>query len=356
MRITRQLEEVTAVALKAKRYASIDGLRAYAAIGIVSMHVMTNGQYALPGPLRYLISPMGEFVYLFMAISAFSLCCGYYERFIKGSFSVGSFYGRRFAKLMPFFALLCLVDFIFQPSLDSLCEVFANVTLCFGLLPNPSMSVVGVGWFIGLVFVFYLVFPFFCFLLENQRRAWLAFAVALIYNVTCQLYFFDANHVVVGYDFRTNILFCSIFFIAGGLVYLYRPAEAEKAASSIRLLLLVVAALSFSLVAALGSNAFLLLLFVAALLAYAVIADEPSWLVNKFTIFISGISLEIYLCHMAVYRLLGKLLPVDHLPYAFALLLVLVGAVACSCAYKQLSRYLIAAFGDRCKNKASIKG
>ena len=74
---------------KDKRYASIDGLRSYASIGIISMHVMTNGQYALPTPLSLLISPMGEFVYLFMAVSAFSLCCGYYEQFINGSFSRG---------------------------------------------------------------------------------------------------------------------------------------------------------------------------------------------------------------------------------------------------------------------------
>lgn len=341
---------------KDKRYASIDGLRSYASIGIISMHVMTNGQYALPTPLSLLISPMGEFVYLFMAVSAFSLCCGYYEQYINGSFSISSFYGRRFARLVPFFALLCLIDFISHPSFDSLYEVFANVTLCFGLLPNSSMSVVGVGWFIGLVFVFYIAFPFFCFLMGDKRRAWLALAIALIYNVVCRLYFFDANHVVVGYDFRSNILFCSVFFIVGGLVYLYRPAEAGRAANSIRFLLLAVAALSFAIVAVFGTNILLLLLFVVALLVYAVISEEPSWLVNKFTIFVSGISLEIYLCHMAVYRLLDKLLPMDQLPYAFALFLVLVGAVACSCAFKRLSRSLISVLGDRCKNVASIKG
>lgn len=59
---------------------------------------------------------------------------------------------------------------------------------------------------------------------------------------------------------------------------------------------------------------------------------------------------------MAVYRLLDKLLPMDQLPYAFALFLVLVGAVACSCAFKRLSRSLISVLGDRCKNVASIKG
>lgn len=65
-----------------KRYEAIDGLRAFAAVGIVSMHVMTNGGFILPDPVNRVIGSMGEFVYLFMTSTKFlkdSLC-------IKGLF------------------------------------------------------------------------------------------------------------------------------------------------------------------------------------------------------------------------------------------------------------------------------
>lgn len=153
-----------------KRYDAIDGLRAFAAVGIVSMHVMTNGGFILPDPVNRVVGSMGEFVYLFMAVSGFSMCCGYYDRMLSGNVSIVDFYKRRFSKTLPFFALLCLIDFVISPSLHSVFEVFANLTLCFGLLPNPTMSVVGVGWFLGLVFVFYLLFPFYCFLLAKKTR------------------------------------------------------------------------------------------------------------------------------------------------------------------------------------------
>ena len=47
----------------------------------------------------------------------------------------------------------------------------------------------------------------------NRRRAWIAFIISLMYNYAC------INYFHVG---RYNILFSGCFFIAGGLIYLYR--------------------------------------------------------------------------------------------------------------------------------------
>lgn len=322
------------------RYLSIDGLRAYGAIGIMSMHVMANGQFQLPDAAKLFISPMGEFVYLFMAISAFSLCCGYYDRFLNGSISIESFYRRRFAKIFPFFAVLCLIDLISEPSLSSLLEVFANLTLCFGLLPNPTMSVIGVGWFIGLIFVFYLIFPFFCFLLADKKRAWFAFLVALTYSIACKAYFFDENHVVAGYDFRVNILYCSVFFIGGGLVFLYR-SQIENAPKLVARILLAIACVSYLCIALYGANTILLIPFVLSLLAYSARSCHPKWLVNRFSSSMSRISLEIYLCHMPVFRLANRLIPLNQMPYAAAIFLVAFGAVSFSCLFRYLERLMV---------------
>ena len=156
---------------KAKAYGAIDGLRTIAAIGILMMHVASNTNYEIPGRIYGTVIPsFTNFVFLFMTISAFGMCCGYYERIRDNQISFDDFYGKRFKKILPFFAALVLLDIVISPSRDALYEAFADVTLLFGFLPNAgNISVIGVGWFIGLIFVFYLCFPFFCCLIKNKK-------------------------------------------------------------------------------------------------------------------------------------------------------------------------------------------
>lgn len=222
------------MATKADRYEGIDGLKAYAIIGIALMHVLANGEYRMGGfVFERLIPSFTNLVFLFMIVSGFGMCCGYYQKFKDQKISVVDFYKKRYNKIWPYFALLCVLDFVMSPSKSALYEVFANLTLCQGLLPNMNISVIGVSWTLAVIFVFYLLFPFFCFLLESKKRAWLAFICAVIYNFVCSTYFFDESHiadrVAVNFSARTNILYCAIYFIAGGLIFLYRKELAEFA-------------------------------------------------------------------------------------------------------------------------------
>lgn len=323
-----------------KRYDAIDGLRAYAAIGIVAMHVMTNGEFVLPYPVHRVIGSMGEFVYLFMAVSGFSMCCGYYERMLSGNLSIVDFYKRRFSKALPFFALLCLVDLISNPSTSALYETFANITLCFGLLPNPTMSVVGVGWFLGLVFVFYLLFPFYWFLLANKKRAWLSFAIALVYNQLCNVFFFNNAHVVAGFDARTNILYCAVFFIMGGLLFLYRDKLSDKR-GVIKPLALLISIAIYLYMAFTHVSALSLLLFCGLLLIAAILDTSRGGLLSNIVVRgIASISLEIYLSHMAIFRLIEK--GIGHLAlsnnaasFTATLCMVLGGAALLAVGYRK---------------------
>lgn len=209
-------------------YNAIDGMRMYASFGIIAMHVLANGNYALSESglsgflFQRIIPSFTDFVFLFMVISAFGMCCGYYDKVLCGELNPISFYRKRYAKIWPFFAALCVLDVVISPGKTAVYELFANLTLCFGLLPNASISVIGVGWFIGVIFVFYMLFPFFCCLISTKKKAWISFGGAVVFHTLCRVYFLDTNHVGEGFVARTNFVYCAMFFFAGGLVYLYK--------------------------------------------------------------------------------------------------------------------------------------
>lgn len=279
--------------MEKRHYGAIDGLRMIAAFGIAMMHIRANSNYEITGYVYNTIIPsFTNFVFLFMTVSAFGMCCGYYDKILKNQVNLTEFYGKRFKKILSFFGTLVLLDIIMSPSVASLYEGFADLTLLFGFLQKP-ISVIGVGWFLGLVFVFYLLFPFFCVLIENKRRAWIAFAVSLIYNFVC------ANYFEVG---RTNILYSACFFLAGGLIYLYR----EEIAKLNRWIALGIAGCAVVLYYLIGGNAMICLLVSCTLLIYAII-KRGGVLENRVTKFFSGISMEIYLSHMVIFRVVEKL-------------------------------------------------
>jgi len=305
--------------------------------------ILANGKYEASGfVFDQLIPSFTNLVFLFMMVSGFGMCCGYYQKIVDQKISVEDFYKKRYIKIWPYFALLCALDFVISPSKESLFEVFANLTLCQGLLPNAKISVIGVSWTLAVIFVFYLLFPFFCFLLENKKRAWSAFVCAAIYNFVCSIYFFDENHiadrVTVNFNERSNILYSAVYFIAGGLIFLYRKELAEFASKHKVIagaILLIASAAYF----ALGSSTLTMLFFCVAALVYTLGCKRGGVLVNPVAKFLGGISFEIYLCHMVIYRVLEKLHLVhlfenDLLAYIFTAVAVICGSIVFSVCAK----------------------
>ena len=100
-----------------KKYEQLNGLRAIAAIGIVMMHVRANSDVRYGGYFVYSnIGKMSDFVFLFMMVSAFSLCCGYYEKFKNGTITPNLFYKRRYSRILPFWAILVLLSVVIPHS------------------------------------------------------------------------------------------------------------------------------------------------------------------------------------------------------------------------------------------------
>ena len=78
-----------------ERYEGIDGLKAYAILGIVLMHVLSNGNFNLTGFIfENLIPSFTNLVFLFMMVSGFGMCCGYYQKFKDKQIDINEFYKR----------------------------------------------------------------------------------------------------------------------------------------------------------------------------------------------------------------------------------------------------------------------
>lgn len=62
-----------------------------------------------------------------------------------------------------------MLDFVISPSKSALYEIFANLTLCQGLLPNMNISVIGVSWTLAVIFVFLPALSVFLFSAGKQK-------------------------------------------------------------------------------------------------------------------------------------------------------------------------------------------
>lgn len=331
-----------------ERYENLNGFRAFAAVGIVIMHVRANGGFGISGFFYdRVIASFTNLTFLFMLLSSFSLCCGYYERFRNRDISLEQFYRRRYQRIWPLFALLCTIELIVEHSLEAAYEWFADLTLAFGLLPNANISVVGVGWFIGVVFAFYMVFPFFVFLIGNRRRAWLTMAATIVLNLLCQVYFFDARHLLPGFMGKHNLIFSSMFFCAGGMIYLYRDLFKALAGRKLAGVGIVAAAVLAFCYTVNDSAVPLLALFVLlTILGLPETRFSRRVFQNRVVRFLGGMSMEIFLCHMFVYRVLERL-KLLHLTgnevvnYCLTCLATLIGTIAMA--------LVIRALIDRCE-------
>ncbi len=298
-----------------KRYNNLNALRALAAIGVLFMHVSVNLGYSVAGIflIDNLVFQFGSLVRLFFIISGFSMCCGYYEKIKRGEISLFDFYSRRYLRVLPFFALLVVMDLaaslVFSGGipLASIYEAFANMTLMTGLLSAGDFSVIGVGWTLGVIFGFYIIFPFFVFLTWTRLRAWITLAVTLVVYYLC----------VAHFDFGTmqcNVLMWLCYFVAGGLLYLYREEIGRVVKHPLVGIGLIV--LGFYLLfytrgpkvpqcQALVTAAKFMVCY--SLMVAGCLGPDNRLLSNPVTDLLSRVSLEVYLSHMMIFRVFEKL-------------------------------------------------
>ena len=205
---------------------------------------------------------------------------------------------------------------------------------------------IGVGWFLGLVFVFYLLFPFFVFMLDSKRRGWLSLVIALVFAGLCTFHSYNVDIPVPKID-RTNIIYTMPLFMAGGMIYLYRDKlKLEGIKQYLFLTLCIVLSVLFFVFPEVRKTGFGALVSEMVLfgswLIYA-LGSKDLILNNRVVRFISGISMEVYLCHMVMFRVVEKVhlerfIADGDILYALTCILVIVGAVAFSWGFKKVER------------------
>jgi peptidoglycan/LPS O-acetylase OafA/YrhL len=344
-----------AVAAK-KKYPSIDVLRAVSAVGIVMMHLISksNNQYELEGFLAETVIPwFTHLVYLFMMISAFGMCCGYHERMLRGTIDLSSFYRKRVSRVLPYFSFLVVLDLLSDFSFERLLEGFAEVTLVFGFLPETNkFTVLGIAWFLGITFVFYALFPLFSVLTETKAAAWKTMAVAVIFNFACNYYFFNRDHYPNGFYARQNILFSAMFFVAGGLVYLYRSWLCERLGAKwpVTIIISMTFTVLYFALPIINRNKYLqypyFVLIFALWLISAIVHDfELTGFFGRFIRLLAMYSMEIYLTHMMIFRILQKLglnylFGRGYISYLFTVILSIAGALATAIVFQRIRQII----------------
>lgn len=287
------------VTVTIERYSALDGVRVIAMLSILVMHVLANVPFRedLSWLYRYIVK-LGEFTSLFMLLSAFSVSCGYYEKISNGGWnSLEHFYKRRFSKILPFFATLTVIDVLLSPSGNSMLEAIANISLAFGYIPDQTISVIGVGWTLGVIFAFYFTYPFFVYCMKSKSRLLILYLISVFYAFIGNTYF--------GLG-KVDLLFCLIYFVTGCVLYVYRDFVKEIN-RNILFVLTVLGAIAFFMDP--GSNKIIKYVFITLFSMYAISVSmkRRSILSNKFLIYFNQFSFEIYLCHMVAYRIVEKI-------------------------------------------------
>lgn len=339
---------------KIEYYNSLDGLRTLSCFSIIAMHIALNTNYQISGFLwdRFIPS-LTWLVYLFLIISGFGMCAGYLDRFHNGTIDLETFYKRRYTKILPFLFFLIALEMIWEPSVTNLYEGSIEAMLMHGLLPNNEMNVLGVSWTLGVIFLFYLLFPFFTVLLKTKRRAWLTLAASLWLSFICEQYFFNPYFVTESFTPRHSFLYCAPLFCGGGIAYLYRYGI-KKMCKDYRWIVLgicIVASVLYYAIPSRGENFDLTFCksFILFMLWFCYAVGVDSYLLsNKIVRFFGGISMEMYLAHMVIFRAIEKIRLLyifgdfgikGWISYITVFLMVVLGLVLLIQVYKKVIMY-----------------
>ena len=212
------------------------------------------------------------------------------------------------------------------------------------------MGLCSVAWTIGIIFLFYMLFPFFVFLCDTKKTALISFGISIVLSIFCYSYFFK-QYGDGAYITRNNFLYLSPYFFGGAVTYLFRDSikRVISAHRIIALILFLIITVGYYFIPneMWGVSTIVLknLLLFLPWLWYS-ISVKSYVLSNPVASFLSKISLELYLSQMLIFHLVEKL-PGLHfagngwLGYIAASLLIIIGDVIFVEAFMLIKKWVV---------------
>ncbi len=286
----------------------MDSLRGLAAIYIFLYHMVK-----MPQP-NMIIPRWAEFVKLggmgitfFFLVSSFSL---YFSRETHKEENIFDFYLRRFFRIAPlfyFWILLSLVRnfYVFHKS-HSMQEIFSSVFFFFNLWPGYQQGFVWAGWMIGVLIVFYLLFPLVHKFIDNIWKALGLFFISIFFVSFFKIILLYTPLEPKGFEEFLKYSFVRHFPVFAFGIFLYffytQFISVRLPSKSIGFFLLSLALCLFSSLTSGKMNDILLptyywqpIVFSIFILGFAIY--PVSIFINKTTRFLGKISYSIYLSH-----------------------------------------------------------
>ncbi len=247
-------------------------------------------------------------VAFFFLLSGFVLSMGYGRQIADGTFCYGRFLKRRFLKLYPLH-LLCLLFFLIMSKQHLDGTVLLNVLLLQAWVPDPDyyFSCNSVSWFLSCLFFCYILFPF---AYKRVSVRWLLGVLVAYLFVYLWVPYEKVNAILY-----VHPLVRFVDFYLG--MFLYQVFERRKETdipqwTELLLVLLLLVSLGlYPYVDAKFRNAPLYWLILIPLIF--IFAQERGylsrWLKTRPMLFLSSLSMPLFLTHQMLINILLRRLP-----------------------------------------------
>lgn len=203
------------------RLEGLDALRAWAAVGVIIVHVYSLNQITFRPAIQEFFSKFVLGVELFFALSAFCLALGYFGK-LSTEDATRRYLLRRFFRLAPlmyfmiaFWAIEMTRRYDAFPGWGT---IVLNASFLFGIAPGKANGIVWAGWSLGVEMLFYFAFPLICMFVKSWRAAVVFTLGTLVISIACRWTILDAAEVPKSYA-RQNIVTALPFFAMGLLAY-----------------------------------------------------------------------------------------------------------------------------------------
>ena len=271
-------------------------------------------------------------VSFFFMLSGFVLTLAYGRKVTEESFHTRQFMLRQLLKFYPLHLLMLVVFVVLDARLGQYYDwqhLVPNILLLQSWIPYDEYFFVanGSSWFLCDILFFYLVFSLAYRVLNGLRMThllllgtavmmaygWLAYSIPL-WRVNSILYASPATRLI---DFCMGILLCRLFLSDTGKAWGNRIMEATTTTATsweVRLVvLLVISFFAYQSMTLRLRCAALFWLVIPPILLYFAMSDKYGGRITRLLrhpvlLWCAGISLEIYLTHMLVFRIVDSLM------------------------------------------------